>query len=180
MYVDSIGYTHLQGEVQNYSGAPVYDAKVSVTYYNANGSVAGSDYTYTYATLIQPGEKDPFNAISNPQSGWTTYVTSLSYDTTDYVTYSHSFSFTGQNQFSDSFYEYYTGQVTNTSGQTLQFPEVLITGYDASGNVVVTDFTFANGPNTIAAGATQSYQFDELLSRSLLVASTAFLAEGWH
>lgn len=180
LYSDLANYTHILGEVINYSGSPIFDAVVTVTYYNANGSVAGSHDTYAYASMIQPGERSPFDNLSQPQTGWARYVLSLSYSTSSYTTYSHAFFLSGQNQWSDSSYEYYAGTITNTSGQAQQFPKVILTGYDASGNVVVADFTYANGLTnyTINPNQSASYQDSVTLDQASGVSSMTFLVEG--
>jgi hypothetical protein len=182
LYVDSVNYTHVLGEVINYAGSPIYYANVAVTFYNANGTVAGSGTWYTLTTMIQAGERSPFDALMQPQPGWSAYTLTLGYDTTTFLTYSHAFAFSGQNQWSDSFETHYAGTITNVSGQTLQFPQVVMTGYDGAGNVVVAQSTYVGGLTnyTINDGQSGPYEIDVLLSRASLVAQTAFLAEGWH
>lgn len=182
LYVDSANYTHVLGEVINYSSAPIYSASVTVTYYNSNGSTAGTEQIYTYTTMILPGERSPFDGIAQPQPGWASYKLILTYSGGATLTFSHAFGFSGQSQWSDSFEQHYAGTITNMSGQAQDFPAVVLTGYDASGNVVLADFTYATGlsDDTINAGQSAPYELDEPLDRASLVTSTAFVAEGWH
>lgn len=181
LHVDSINYTHVLGEVVNGSGSTIYNPSIIVTFFNADDTVAGTHQTYTYASMIQSGEKASFDNLSNPQSGWSRYTLSLSYDTSTYTAYSHAFVFSGQNQYSDAYSQYYTGQITNTSGQTLKYPQVISTGYDANGNVIAVEYTYANAANDqIAPGATAPYQISIPLNEAASVTKMAFMAEGWH
>ncbi len=181
LYVDSINYTHVLGEVVNNSGATIYYPMITVTFFNADGSVAGTHQTSTYASMVQNGEKASFDDISQPQAGWSRYTLALSYEGSTYLTYSHAFAFSGQNHYSGSLYEYFTGLITNNSGQSLQYPMVILTGYDSTGNVVVADFTYANAASyTLAPGETAPYEIDVPIARASLVAGTAFVAEGWR
>ena len=177
-YVDSIGYTHFLGEVINNTGAPIYFVRITVSYFSSDGTVHGTDFTYTEASMIQNGEKAPFDDIQQPQAGWSYDTTSLSYETTDFVTYSHAFQLSGQNQYSDGFDEHYVGQITNVSGQPQTFVKVILTGYDGSGNVVLADFTYPNGSNVISPGATVPYDLIESSDRASLVQSASLIAEG--
>src|SRR5262249_28373068 len=137
---------------------------------------------YALATMIQPGERAPFDNLSQPQAGWSSYTLSLAYSSSSYTAYSHAFTLSGQNQWSDYYDEHYAGTATNVSGQALQFPQVILTGYDASGNVVVAAYTYLNGLSnyTLNNGQSAPYQIDVALSRAYLVSQTSFLAEGWH
>jgi hypothetical protein len=164
--------------VANNSSQAIFFAQVTVTYYKADNSVAGTEYTYTFATMIQPGERGAFDNLQQPAVGWVRYALSLSYQTSGFISYSHAFAFSGQNQFSDCCLEYYTGQVTNNSGMTLSFNKVVLTGYNAQGNVVLADFTYANSGNSLSPGAGGPYQLLEDLSQANQATSIAFLAEG--
>jgi hypothetical protein len=60
-YVDSIGTLHIVGEVINESYQPVSYVRITATFYDANNSVIGTDYTYTSPSTLQSGQRAPFD-----------------------------------------------------------------------------------------------------------------------
>jgi hypothetical protein len=60
-YVDSIGTLHIVGEVINESYQPVSYVRITATFYDANNSVIGTDYTFTSPSTLQPGQRAPFD-----------------------------------------------------------------------------------------------------------------------
>ena len=60
-YVDSIGTLHIVGEVINESYQPARYVRITATFYDANNSVIGTDFTFTSPSTLQPGQRAPFD-----------------------------------------------------------------------------------------------------------------------
>ena len=60
-YVDSIGTLHIVGEVINESYQPARFIRITATFYDANNSVIGTDFTFTSPSTLQPGQGAPFD-----------------------------------------------------------------------------------------------------------------------
>ena len=62
-YINSIGDLHVIGEVENNSPLIAEFVKIIGTFYDDNGNVVGTSYTYSDPTDIGSGEKAPFDLI---------------------------------------------------------------------------------------------------------------------
>ena len=62
-YIDSIGYLHVVGEVENNTPTNISFMKITGTFYDINNEVVATDFTYTNPTDISPGQKAPFELI---------------------------------------------------------------------------------------------------------------------
>lgn len=59
-FIDSIGYLHVVGEVQNNTPTNAQFVKVTGTFYDTNNQVVATDFTYTNPSDIGSGQKAPF------------------------------------------------------------------------------------------------------------------------
>lgn len=59
-YIDDYGFYHLVGEIQNNLGVPITYAKIVATFYDSQGQVVATDFTYSMIDILRPGEKSPF------------------------------------------------------------------------------------------------------------------------
>jgi Periplasmic copper-binding protein (NosD) len=62
-FIDSAGYFHVVGEVENVSPNNVESVKVIGTFYDADSKVVGTDFTFTNPTKLSAGDKAPFELI---------------------------------------------------------------------------------------------------------------------
>ena len=62
-FIDSLGFLHVVGEVENNSPSNIQFVKVSGTFYDSNNQVVATDFTYTNPSDIGPGQKAPFQLI---------------------------------------------------------------------------------------------------------------------
>lgn len=60
-YINSIGNLHVIGEIENNSPLIAEFVKIIGTFYDDNGNVVGTSYTYSNPTDIGSGEKAPFD-----------------------------------------------------------------------------------------------------------------------
>ena len=54
---------HVVGEVENGGNTTAKFVKVTMTFYDANGTVVGTSFTYTDPHDLAPGAKGPFDLI---------------------------------------------------------------------------------------------------------------------
>ena len=59
-FIDSIGYLHVVGEIENNTPANIQFVKVTGTFYDSSNQVVATDFTYTNPSDIGPGQKAPF------------------------------------------------------------------------------------------------------------------------
>jgi hypothetical protein len=62
-FIDSIGYMHVVGEVENNTPTNIQFVKVTGTFYDTNNQVVATDFTYTNPADIGAGQKAPFELI---------------------------------------------------------------------------------------------------------------------
>lgn len=81
MYTNSVGNTHIVGEVINQSPITVQFVKVIVTFYNAYNQVVGTDHGYTDPHDLAPYQRAPFDiiilSVSIPMNRVSTYALSV-------------------------------------------------------------------------------------------------------
>jgi hypothetical protein len=59
-FIDSIGYLHVVGEVENNTPTNAQFVKITGTFYDSNNQVVATDFTYTNPSDIGSGQKAPF------------------------------------------------------------------------------------------------------------------------
>lgn len=62
-FIDSIGYLHVVGEIENTTPANIQFVKVTGTFYDSNNQVVATDFTYTNPSDIGSGQKAPFELL---------------------------------------------------------------------------------------------------------------------
>jgi hypothetical protein len=62
-YVDSIGYFHVVGEVENNTPSTAEFVQITGTFYDINNAVVGTQFTYTNPSDISSGGKAPFDLV---------------------------------------------------------------------------------------------------------------------
>jgi hypothetical protein len=62
-FIDSAGYFHVVGEVENVSPNTAESVKVIGTFYDADSKVVGTDFTFSNPTKLSAGNKAPFELI---------------------------------------------------------------------------------------------------------------------
>ena len=62
-YINNIGSMHIVGEVLNQAPVTAKFVEIIATFYNANGKVIGTDFTYADPSDLAPGQRAPFDII---------------------------------------------------------------------------------------------------------------------
>lgn len=167
-WLDSIGYYHVSGEVQNVGSGAVNYVEIVATFYNSSNVVVATDFTFTDVDVILPGRKSPFDVLlydSTQSARVDHYSLAATYSTTNAIP--KVLEILSYSSYTDTYgYMHVVGEIRNNGAANATFVEVIATFYDSTGKVVVTDFTFANPydlqPNQVAP-------FEVLLSHDQLV-----------
>lgn len=159
MYIDTIGYAHVVGEVRWTGSLNVAFVELTATFRDAGGTVVAVGFTYTSVSILTPNQKSPFQILEGDNveriSSYTLAVTDFNPTTeTPY----RFFSVHDDSMYEDSIgYLHVVGTVTNTGSSTARYVEVIVTFRDAAGNAVATTFTFTS-PTDLDAGASGSFE----------------------
>jgi len=148
-------WAHIVGEVRNNTNAPIEYVKIVVTLYDSNNKVVGTDFAYTELDVIPPGGKSPFETGTDKWAGVTTYKVQVegrkgSLPRQDLVILSHE-------SYKDGKWLHVRGEVQNTGTTPAEYVKLVVTLYDANGNVVATDFSYT-ALDTIPAGGTSPFE----------------------
>jgi len=181
-YMDSFGYYHIVGEVQNVGDVAVKYVKIVVTFYDSNHIVIATDFTYSELDVILPGRKSPFDILFTETSQIPRidhYSLTVTFSTT--VSKPIGLQILSNSSYIDNFgFMHVVGEVKNIGSIKTTYVKIIATFYDSSGNVVDCDFTFSD-PDELDPG--QIAPFDITLTneeRIPLIHSYALTAESTH
>jgi len=151
-YIDSLGWYHVVGEVQNVGDQAVEHIQISATFYDSGDIVVDTDFTFSILSNILPGRKSPFQilVIGQPQvSKIDHYSLSNSFSTT--VSIQESLQIVSHSSYFDTLgWFHIVGEIENMATGGATHVQVIATCYDESGIVINGDFTFTN-PSDIEA-----------------------------
>lgn len=149
------GWFHVVGEVRNNSDKPMQFVEIIVTLYDDANNVTGTDFAYTELDVIPPGGKSPFETGTDEYAGTTQYKLQVqgipgNLPRQDLIINSH-------NHYEDGGWLHVRGEVQNTGDTPAEFVKIVVTLYDAAGNVVGTDFAYTD-IDTIPPGGTSPFE----------------------
>jgi len=180
--MDSFGYYHIVGEVQNLGDVAVKYVKIVVTFYDSSHTVIATDFTYSELDVILPGRKSPFDILFTETSQIPRidhYSLAVTFSTT--VSKPIGLQILSNSSYIDSFgFMHVVGEIKNIGSIKTTYVKIIATFYDSSGKVVDCDFTFSD-PNELDPG--QVAPFDIMLTneeRIPLIQSYALTAESTH
>jgi hypothetical protein len=157
-YVDSLGWYHIVGEVQNNSDVPVEFVEVIAKLYDETNNVIGTKLTFTAPDTIFPSGKAPFDIITLRRAQWqkiNDYQLQVKGDPAATLLPQNLVLLNQSSRIQGDFL-YVAGEVQNT-GSTPALVKLIITLYDTSFNVVNTDWGYANG-GVIPANETSAFE----------------------
>lgn len=159
-YTDLLGYMHIVGEVENTGSDTLTFVEVVASLYDAQGTLIGAESTYASLSILPPGQASPFHIISlGDASNVVTYKLQAQGDTSSFMVFNTEFiEVVSSSTFVDMLgYHHIVGEVANTTDETLVFVEIVATVYDADGEVVAADFTYAS-LDTMAPDSTSPFE----------------------
>ena len=131
----SAGSIYVVGEVQNTGSASVALVRAVATFRDAASAVLGTAYSFVLHDTLAPGQVSPFVIERTLPIGYASYELAL--DWAPSITGPiPELTFAPVRQYVDGFgFLTWVGEVTNTTGFAVASPEIIVTLYDAAGNV---------------------------------------------
>jgi hypothetical protein len=179
-YTDSSGDVHVVGEVRN-NGPDFMDfVEITGTFFDGAGQVVTSEYTYTHADIVGPGETAAFDLVLLDGSG-------LGVSRHELVVHGEvtadrpaaGLVIQGDSAGIDAAGDYVvSGQVVNQSGGAVEFVKVIGTFYDSAGTVVRSDFTYTE-LDEIPPGGTDTFELIIAEGGSAGIATYSLRIEGF-
>lgn len=144
-FVDSVGYLHVVGEVQNNSDDYLQFIKVNLNIYSLDGSLLDIVTTYTYIDNLPPYTRTCFDALLPEPEGWSYYE----FEELDYWTDGSplpNLTVINDSGSYDPTFGWYEiiGQVRNDSYNRVEYVNPIGTLYNAANDVIGCDFTYVN------------------------------------
>ncbi|GAB4444428.1 MAG: hypothetical protein Kow0031_26880 [Anaerolineae bacterium] len=144
-YVDSLGWYHIVGEVQNNAGTPMEYVEVIAKLYNAEKEVIGTKLTFTAPDVIAPGASAPFDIIALRQAQWEqieSYSLQVKGDVSTNTTPQDLVLVSQSGQIENDLLVV-GGQVQNV-GDAPVLAKLIVTLYDSDLNVINTSWSYAD------------------------------------
>lgn len=144
-FVDNANYLHVVGEVRNHTGDHLRSVRISADFFDNNGHLVDTDYTYTYLYYLPAWERTCFHLLLPQPPQWAYYQ----FEAPSYATGGQplpNLTVIDDSSTYDPVRGWYTvlGLVRNDNGTPVDFVEPVITLYDGQGGVADCDFTFVN------------------------------------
>lgn len=178
-WLDSVGYYHVSGEVENVGDTPASFVKVTATFYDSGDTVVATSFTYAMLDVLLPGRKSPFEVLlvdTTQAAKVHRYSLGVTFSTTSPIPIGLEI-LSNSSYIDEAGYMHVVGEIKNIEIGTATYVKVMATFYNSTGNVVATAFTYSD-PSDIDPG--QKAPFEVLLiytNRVLLVATYALTAE---
>ena len=159
-YVDSIGFYHIIGEIENDSGRLQQLVEITATLYDTQNNVVGRPIGYAFIDVMRQGEKSAFHLIftdSAQVAKIASYKISIS-PTIVLADKPRNLELKVGDGYLDAIGFYHlVGEITNNGDKTASFVEVSVAFYDKDNKIVDTAVGYTN-PSDIAPGATEAFE----------------------
>ena len=132
-------YLEIFGELQNTGNQNLKFIKLTATFFDSDGKVIGTKWTYANTDILLPGEKAPFAFMQliSEEKDYKSYgleVTSCREKTEEPY---RNFEFLNTSSYiNDNDYYCVKGEIKNTGTQNIEYVNVIITSYNAKGKVI--------------------------------------------
>jgi hypothetical protein len=159
------GSTYIVGEVRNDLSDVVQFVQIVGRFYDSNGLLIDTDFTYTALDLLRPGEKSPFRLIISDESvaqRIDNYTLGVNWDPifanpSDVAAATVLTIQEGEQRINDLGWYEIVGEVVNGGTDDTEFVKVVATFYDETGRVIDTDFTYTD-PTDVPAGQSAPFE----------------------
>ncbi len=157
-YVDSIGYLHIAGEVQNNTANHLRFVKITANIFNGDGQLLNTDFTYIHLGNLPAGDRTCFHILLEEPASWSYYEFEAPTYWTDGEPLPNLVVFNDSGSYNSTFGWYeIIGQVRNDHGTRVEYVSPVGTVYNASGIVLGCDFTYVNSSH-LEPGQTSSFK----------------------
>lgn len=156
-YVASTGSHYVVGEVVNTTGDNLRFVEVLASFYDADGQLVGTGSTFTELSIVEVGGSSPFKlATLDPPPSLATYKLRTDYLITNQAplrveVVSHS------EYVADTGWHYIAGEIRNPNDFAVKFPELVVTYYNATHQVVRVEIAFS-ALDTLEPGQTSPFE----------------------
>lgn len=178
-YIDSSGYYHIVGEIENTSGNLARLVKITALLYDEDNTIVGSTFDYATIDLTRPGEKSSFHLIfTNSEQIGEIEAYRLTIDSTRTLTDKpRNLELEVGDAHVDAVgYYHLVGEVKNNGDRTATFVEVSAVFYDRDGNVVDTAFGYT-APDRIPSGDMASFELVSTAPNASLISTSSVNAD---
>ncbi len=154
-YKGSDGYLHVIGEVRNDTNGNVGQIKVTASLLDQQRKPYMSVSSLTYLSLLEPGERSPFDVLFQGVTTYGEYQLDLSWDSTSATSKTKLQIRQTSNTDKDGFY-WLNGEVDNAGVQKAE--DILLVGgfYDNDGKIIAVSIGF---PDVVPLAAGESSPF---------------------
>lgn len=146
---------HIVGEVRNNSDKPMGSVKIVATLYDSTGKMTGTDFSYAKLDVIPPGGRAPFDTGTDKWAGTANYKLQVQGSQADLPR--QDLKILSHASYEDGDWLHVHGEVQNTGATPAESVKLVVTLYDAKGDVVGTDFTYTK-LDVIEAGGTSPFE----------------------
>ena len=143
---------YIVGEVQNNTSSNVRFVRIDATLRDASGNVAYAKHSYSKVGTLAPGATSPFLVIFSEPPEWASYDLAIAWDTTSRQLYPLQV-LTRTSSFDSHTAYHVVGEIKNQYDEQVKFIQAFVTMYDASGEVIGTDSSYAT-PRDLDPGQT--------------------------
>lgn len=145
-YLDSLGYYHVVGEVENVGDFALHYVKITATFYDTADIVVATDFTFSELDVLLAERKAPFDLFlfdTTQSMKVDHYSLTVTYSITSpkpigLEILSHSSYIDGVG------YMHIVGEIENIGTVRATYVKIVATCYDETGKVVDADFTFSD------------------------------------
>lgn len=155
-YTDDIGWDHIIGVVENISDQPLEFVEIIATLYDDGNNVVGTGFTYTDLDVLLPGERSPFNIADDKWGNWTSYNLQFQSDIARKTPNRNLIARNHRSYVDDIGWFHVEGEVENMGGEPAEFVMIVVTLYNASGEIAGTMFTYTD-LDTVPPGGTSPF-----------------------
>ena len=158
-WLDSAGYYHVSGEVENVGDVPVNFVKVTATFYDSNDTVIATSFSYTMLKILLPGRKSPFDVLlTDTGQAVKVHHYSLSVTSSPADSIPVGLEILSNSSYVDTVgYLHVVGEIKNIEAETATYVMVIATFYNSTGHVVAAAFTYSD-PTDIDSGQTAPFE----------------------
>jgi hypothetical protein len=163
MWIDSVGFLHVFGEIENTGDMWLRFVKITGTLRDANNAIVDVVLTYTSAMFLPPGSIVPFDMLevdTARSARVRTYTLVVEFRETAAISQKLVVMNVADSKNSLGWFEV-VGEVENRGDTPSTYTEVIGTFYDDASKVIYVGFTYTS-PNEIPAGARYGFKLSVL------------------
>lgn len=155
-YEDELGFIFIIGEVRNDVQVNVNRARITATFYNAQGEIIDEAAVSTLIGLLEPGQRSPFIiSLPKPPEMWEYSLRATAYPTDAQP--QGGLTIVKDRAYEDEAGFYHiSGEVKNNGERPASFVQVVVSLYDKWGKIINAGFVYTQPP-TIEPGEKASF-----------------------